>query len=107
MARAFERVPQADSAIAWYERSLESPRLPVSGSDALWLAHVYDRLSVLYETKGNATGAARSLQRLIELWSEADPELQPRVAAARARLKSLQRSAQGRTEFQVRLRVEQ
>jgi hypothetical protein len=85
----FDRAAQADSAIVWYERFLEAPRLPVSGFDALWLPHVYDRLSVLHEAKGNRSAAARSLQRFIDIWSEADPELQPRVAAAGARLRSL------------------
>jgi hypothetical protein len=89
MARMFDRAAQADSAIVWYERFLEAPRLPVSGFDALWLPHVYDRLSVLHEAKGNRSAAARSLQRFIDIWSEADPELQPRVAAAGARLRSL------------------
>ncbi|MDP9178063.1 MAG: hypothetical protein M3O61_10330 [Gemmatimonadota bacterium] len=89
MARAFERSARADSAIAWYERFLEAPRLPVNDSDALWLAHVYERLSFMYEAKGNRSAASRFLQRFIDLWSDADPELQPRVAAARARLKSL------------------
>jgi tetratricopeptide (TPR) repeat protein len=89
MARLYERASQADSAIVWYERFLNAPRRPVNGTDGLWLGHVYERLSVLYEAKGNASAAARSLQKFIDLWSEADQELQPRVAAARSRLRSL------------------
>jgi tetratricopeptide (TPR) repeat protein len=89
MARLYEHEAKADSAIVWYERFLQAPRRPVSGTDALWLAHAHDRLSVLYEGKGNASAAAQSLQKFIDLWAEADQELQPRVAAARARLRSL------------------
>jgi TolB-like protein/tetratricopeptide (TPR) repeat protein len=89
MARVYERAAQADSAIAWYERFLKAPRRPVSVIDALWLGHVYERLSMLHEAKGNASAAAQSLQKFIDLWAEADQELQPRVAAARERLKSL------------------
>jgi hypothetical protein len=44
---------------------------------------------MLHEAKGNASAAAQSLQKFIDLWAEADQELQPRVAAARERLKSL------------------
>ena len=63
-----------------------------SGTDALWLAPAYERLGVLYEAKGNTSAAARYLQKFIDLWSEADQELQPRVAAARERLRSLRRT---------------
>jgi TolB-like protein len=50
-ARAYDHVAQADSAIVWYERFLEAPRRPVNDTDALWLGHVYDRLSALYGRK--------------------------------------------------------
>jgi tetratricopeptide (TPR) repeat protein len=51
------------------------------------LAH--ERLGSLYLEVDDTVSAARHLAEFIELWKDADPELQPRVDAARRRLAQL------------------
>jgi eukaryotic-like serine/threonine-protein kinase len=53
-------------------------------------AHYLERLAALSEELGDAEAAARSYRHFIELWADADPELQPRVQAARERLAALE-----------------
>ena len=57
--------------------------------DAINLAATYQRLGELYETKGDRKRAVECYEKLIALWKNADPELQPRVADARQRLARL------------------
>jgi hypothetical protein len=47
------------------------------------LPTVYERLAVLHERRGQGDTAICYYGRLAELWKDADPELQPRVAARR------------------------
>lgn len=51
------------------------------------LAH--KRLGSLYLQVGDTMAAARHLSEFVELWKNADPELQPRVEAARRLLAQL------------------
>jgi hypothetical protein len=46
----------------------------------------------LYEAKGDSPRAIANLQKFVELWKDADAELQPVVADARARLARLARA---------------
>ena len=55
-------------------------------TDPLRLPAAHERLGQLYEAKGNTTKAVEHYQAFIDLWKNADPELQPRVAGARRRL---------------------
>jgi hypothetical protein len=50
---------------------------------------VRKRLGELYEAKGDAQRAASNYLAFIELWKNADPELQPKVLEARQRLAHL------------------
>lgn len=54
-----------------------------AGFDPFWLPVVYERLGDLYERRDDAAKASHYYGKLVELWKEADPELQPRVEAAR------------------------
>ena len=56
------------------------------GGDGLHLPAVYKRLGELYEEQGDRTKAASYFAKFVELWKDADPELQPKVREARARL---------------------
>jgi hypothetical protein len=47
------------------------------------------RLGQLYEARGDRVRAADQYARFVALWNEADPEFQPLVSAARARLAQL------------------
>jgi eukaryotic-like serine/threonine-protein kinase len=91
LSRAFDVGGQADSAIVQYELFVRTPlyRHWAEQLDGAFLARAFERLGQLYEEKGDATNAAENDRKFIELWKNADPELQPRVAAARARLKRL------------------
>jgi tetratricopeptide (TPR) repeat protein len=90
LARAFDAAGMADSSIAAYERFINTPfydRMEVI--DALGLAGAHNRLGELYEAKGVSSRAISNYERFVELWKNADPELQPLVADARRRLARL------------------
>ena len=48
-------------------------------------------LGQLHDEQGDLETAAVHYARFVELWAEADPELQPRVRAAQARLEEIVR----------------
>jgi eukaryotic-like serine/threonine-protein kinase len=78
-ATAFEAAGVPDSAIAYYERYIATPQLVRIPDDGWDLAYSYERLAGLYETKGDGEMARRYAGLFIDLWQDADPELQPRV----------------------------
>lgn len=91
LARAFDAAGQADSAITRYEAFIATPyymRLAVP-IDPMMLAGTHKRLGELYEAKGEREKAASHYARFLELWKDADPDLQPRVAEVRRRLARL------------------
>ena len=57
--------------------------------DATWLAASYLRLGELWENKGDRAKAASYYASFVDLWKDADPELQPRIADVRRRLARL------------------
>jgi tetratricopeptide (TPR) repeat protein len=91
LARAWDAAGQADSAVALFERYLATPYwFKVAPEfDPVRVPAIHERLGQLYEARGDAERAAGHYQRFIELWKNADPDLQPRVTAARERLRKL------------------
>ena len=95
IARAYDLSAQSDSAIAYFSRYLRTGWLTrtfggsVGGEDPLFLAGVYKRLGELYEAKGDRAQAAAYFTKFVELWKNADPELQPRVLEIKKRLARL------------------
>jgi tetratricopeptide (TPR) repeat protein len=94
----YDRMEEPDSAIAYYERYLAIPQ--VGGvrhrvRETGWRARVLERLGQLYEAQGNAEKAAWHYTRFVALWEDCDPELKPRVEAARAALIRLPAEASG------------
>jgi tetratricopeptide (TPR) repeat protein len=87
-ARIRDEMGDAEGAIAEYGRSLEQPD-PVRLLNEVDVPHALRRLAELYDARGDTEQAARYYARFIDLWSKADPELQPQVRAARARLERL------------------
>ncbi len=89
LARAYEAAGRPDSAISVYEQLIERPdpyRLFVDqGAGALTL----ERLGQLYYDRGEWEKSAEYYARFVQLWESADPELQPRVREAQARLDEL------------------
>ena len=89
LAQAYDLGGAGDSAIAVYERYLETPWIGRLEVDAVRLPPVYERLGELYEARHEPERAAIMYRRMIALWREADPELRPRVAAVERRLAAL------------------
>ena len=78
------------SAIAIFSRYADGFERPL-GADATFLALALRRLAELYDNKGDAQKALSYYARFVELWKNADPDLQPQVRKARARMAELQR----------------
>ena len=90
-AKAFEAMGQADSAIAYYEGYLNANSAQRAAWDNENLGPTYERLAQLYDESGDLENASLYYARLVELWKDADAELQPRVRAAQARLEEIVR----------------
>jgi len=90
MGRAFDLLKQPDSAVAVYQRNAESAGGLLRIFNDQWdLAHSYRRLGELYEDKGNREKALDYYGRFVQLWKEADPELQPQVKDVKERMARL------------------
>jgi len=85
LARAFDLAGQRDSAISYFQKFVDA-RHAFLDEDQDWLAGSYKRLGELYEASNDLPKAAENLEKFIELWKDADPELQPKVRDARERL---------------------
>jgi tetratricopeptide (TPR) repeat protein len=91
LALTFEAAGQADSAIAYYDAYANTPSFGRVVNDGNYLGHALERLGQLYDAQGDFENAAVYYARFVDLWSGADPELQPRVQAAQARLEEIVR----------------
>jgi tetratricopeptide (TPR) repeat protein len=89
LARAYDLGGHADSALAVYARYAAGSEFGRLTSDATYLGPSLKRLGELYEEKGDRDNAAKAYARFIELWKNADAELQPHVIEARRRLEKL------------------
>lgn len=86
LGRAHDRAGNAEAAIAVYTRYLEAADIRRLEADQAALAFVLQRLAELHEGRGDVAEAAAYYGRFVTLWDQADPELQPRVEAARRSL---------------------
>ena len=93
LAGVYEAIGEPDSALALYERIVATPGLIRLFDDYATLVPTYRRLGELYEARGNRAKAREYYGRFADLWKDADPELQPTVADARAALKRLSASS--------------
>jgi eukaryotic-like serine/threonine-protein kinase len=89
LTRLYHATGQVDSARAAAGRYLEARHIERVHIDAIHLAAVLRLLADAHEAAGDVAGAASALTDLVELWRDADPELQPVVDAARRRLAGL------------------
>ena len=87
LAAAFERAAQPDSAITYYRHYLETHESGRLDMDAVYRGSVLERLADLYAARGDRQNAARYAAQFVELWQNADAELQPRVRAKREMLR--------------------
>ena len=91
LARAYERAGERDSALAVYERAVTTPGYFRAFEEEATLGPTYRRLGELYEERGDTVRARDYYNRFVDLWKDADAELQPRVREVRARLAQLDR----------------
>jgi tetratricopeptide (TPR) repeat protein len=90
IAIAYDYAQQPDSAIREFTKYVESTSLlGRAGNDAFFLAAAYKRLGELWEAKGDRQKAARYYTKFLSLWTNADPDLQPKVAEVKRRLARL------------------
>jgi eukaryotic-like serine/threonine-protein kinase len=90
LGRAFDLAGMPDSAIVMWERYVTTPNTFSWSVDADFLAGAHKRLGELYEARGEPEKALSHYLQFVELWKDADPELQPKVREVRARITRLQ-----------------
>ncbi|MEM7584978.1 MAG: protein kinase [Acidobacteriota bacterium] len=83
-AEALLALGRTEEALGWYTSLYE-----LAVFDLAYLGYSRLRRAEIHEQLGQPRQAAEQYRRLIELWSEADPELQPHVETARRRLAEL------------------
>jgi tetratricopeptide (TPR) repeat protein len=84
LARALEALGRYDEALNWYrsypDLSLNSPaQLGLVPASLLRIAEIHDR-------RGEQREARAAREKFVRMWRNADPELQPIVEAARAKI---------------------
>ena len=94
--RAWDLAGRPDSAIAAFRRYVDTRHLLRADFDARFLPGVHKRLAELYDASGERDNALRHYRTFIELWKDADPELQPQVTNARQRVAALTRGTDTR-----------
>jgi tetratricopeptide (TPR) repeat protein len=89
LGRAYEMAGHPDSALAMYDRAAEAPGLTRIYGEYDTVAQTYKRLGELYEERGDGERAVDYYNQFVELWDDADQELQPVVRDVRARIARL------------------
>jgi tetratricopeptide (TPR) repeat protein len=85
----YDMAQMPDSAIAAFTKYVDSKSLQRINNDQYFLAMAYRRLGDLWENKGDKAKAVDYYTKFVDLWKNADPELQPKVAEAKSRLAKL------------------
>jgi tetratricopeptide (TPR) repeat protein len=89
MGFALDRAGDADSALTIYRSYLASSWNYRLQFDPVALIPVLRRTGELYEARGDTAQATQAYQRVLSLWRDADPVLQPQAAEIRRRLSEL------------------
>jgi DNA-binding SARP family transcriptional activator len=92
LGRAYEAAGLPDSATMVYERYLTTGDPFRVLSDAAWRAVILRRLGELHAQRGDTALAVKRLSEFVDLWKDADRELQPEVEKARQRITELNRN---------------
>ena len=94
VAEAYDRYRRAellakdgreDEALGWFGSIAER-----AAFELVYLAPAHLRRAEIYDRRGNRDAAVEHYRRFIDLWRDADPELQPMVTRARERLAALE-----------------
>lgn len=91
LARGFARAGMPDSARVHYMSFVDETAGDRILVDRHLLGHALERAARLSDEAGELDAAIEYLARFVELWADADEELQPRVHAAQDRLETLVR----------------
>jgi len=91
MALAFEAAGQPDSALAWFESYLDDRQPNRMYWDQAGLGYSLQKAARLADSLSDTDTAALYYAQFVELWADADAELQPQVEAARGRLEVILR----------------
>jgi tetratricopeptide (TPR) repeat protein/tRNA A-37 threonylcarbamoyl transferase component Bud32 len=89
LSHVHDRLGNADSGIKYLEQYVTTPAYIRWGVDEGMFSAAILRLGELYEAKGNKTKAGEYYRRFVDLWSRAEPDLQPKVAEVRRRIARL------------------
>ena len=95
LGRSFDLANQPDSAIVALEAYVNDHYYSRNDDDPIALAGTLKRLGELYDAKGDRNKAISYLTRFVDLWKNADPDLQPLVADAKRRITKLQAGSKG------------
>jgi tetratricopeptide (TPR) repeat protein len=87
---SYDLAGQTDSAIAVFTRYTRARAITIV-QRATWLPTIHRRLGELYDAKGNVEQALTHYTQFVELWKDADTDLQPQVQKVRERIRELQR----------------
>ena len=83
-AELLARDGKEDEALGWLQSIAER-----AAYELVYLAPAHLRQAEIYDRRGDRNRAAQHYGRFVELWGDADPELQPAVEKARRRLAEL------------------
>jgi eukaryotic-like serine/threonine-protein kinase len=86
---AYDLAGKPDSAIVMFNKYLAGYFVGRQGADAFYLAGAHKRLGELYEAKGDRQQAISHYTKFVELWKDADPQLQPKVTEVKAKIARL------------------
>jgi tetratricopeptide (TPR) repeat protein len=89
LARVYEQTNNSDSLLAVLERYVTTPDDDRFNVDAIELPGALVRLGELHEARGNRAKAVEYYDRFVNLWENADAELQPQVQDIRRRIARL------------------
>jgi tetratricopeptide (TPR) repeat protein len=84
-AELLHNLGRDDEALRWYAAFGDN-----SPYDLVYLAPSLYREAQIYDARGQKALAVEKYKRFVELWREADPQLQPLVVSARERIARLQ-----------------
>jgi eukaryotic-like serine/threonine-protein kinase len=91
VARAYDKASSPDSAIVYFEKFFASTNEFRTQADFFARGPALRRLGELYEAKNDTTKAAHYYQMFVDLWKNADAELQPQVLELRKRLARIEK----------------
>jgi len=89
LGEVYESAGEADSALAVYERAANADQLFGMYEWGDVMAPTYKRVGELYEERSDRDKAVEYYNRFVELWQNADEELQPQVEDVRRRIARL------------------